>query len=73
MKKKTTTFLVKMGYIPLNEGQVNEIILNSSGDREASSTGTSSGNKSFDTAQEGHNPLVVCVIHLEHNTLSMVC
>ena len=31
---------------------MSEIILTSSGDREASSTGMSSGHKSFDTAQE---------------------
>ena len=33
----------------------------------------SSGHILFDTAQEGHNPSVVWVLHLEHNTLSMGC
>ena len=40
---------------------MSEIILTSSGDREASSTGMSSGHKSLDTAHEGHNILVVWV------------
>ena len=48
---------------------MSEIILTSSGDRAASSTGMSSGHKPFDTVQEGHNPLVVWVLHLEHYTL----
>ena len=50
---------------------MSKIILTSSGDRATSSTGMSSGHKSFDTDQEGHNPLVVWDLHLEHNTLSM--
>ena len=41
---------------------MSEIILTSSGDREASSTGMS--HKSFDAAQEGHGPLVVWVFTL---------
>ena len=45
------------------------IILTSSGDREASATETSSGHNN---AQEGSNPLVVWVLHLEHNTFQWV-
>ncbi len=50
----------------IRKGQISETSLISSEDKET--IGMSSGLR-----QDGHAPLLVWVLHLEHNTLSVVC